>query len=123
MLFPALLIRASCCRFSVSERGLMKTSKLGIILAVSYLVLLCMSIAYELSIRIYDRGNSEFAGMLSVALTFPTSVLLIWLADSGLGVKVGGSDVSFVLILGLAAAVNASVIYVIVSLLGALARR
>lgn len=101
----------------------MKTPKLGIVLAGSYLALLGLSIAYELGIRVFDRGNSEFAGMLSVALTLPTSVLLIWLADSGFGVKVGGSDVSFVLILGLAALVNACLIYVIVSLLRALFRR
>jgi hypothetical protein len=67
---------------------MMKTSKLGIILSVSYLVLLGISIAYEHSIRIYDRGNSEFAGILSIALTSPTGVLLIWLADSWFGVKV-----------------------------------
>ena len=102
---------------------MMKTSKLGIILAGAYLVLLGMSIAYELSIRIYDRGNSEFAGMWSIALTLPTGVLLVWLADSGFGIKVGGSDVSFVLILGLAALMNACIIYVIVSSLLALVRR
>ena len=95
----------------------MKTSKLGITLAGSYLALLCLSIAYELGIRIYDRGNSEFAGMLSIALTLPTGVLLVWLADSGFGIKVGGSDAAFVSILGLAAVVNACIIYVIVSLL------
>lgn len=101
----------------------MKTSKLGIILAVSYLVLPGLSIAYELSIRIYDRGNSEFAGMLSIALTLPAGVLLAWVAESGFGVKVGDSDASFVLILGLAALVNACVIYVIVSLLRTSVRR
>lgn len=65
--------------------------------------------------RIYDRGDSEFAGLLSIALTLPTGVLLVWLADSGLGVKVGDSDASFVLVLGLAALVNACIIYVPVS--------
>ncbi len=101
----------------------MKTSKLGIILAGAYLVLLGLSIAYELSIRIYDRGNSEFAGMLSIALTLPTGVLLVWLADSGFGIKVGDSDASFVLILGLAALVNACIIYLIINLLRTFVRR
>ena len=107
----------------LSVKRMMRTSKLGTVLAVSYLVLSGLSIAYELSIRIYDRGNSEFAGMLSIALTLPTGVLLAWLADSGLGVKVGDSDASFVLILGLAALANACAIYVIVSLLQAWVRR
>ena len=51
-----------------------------------------LSTAYEPSVRIYDRGHSELAGMMSISLTLPTGVLLAWLTESELGVKVGDSD-------------------------------
>ena len=55
----------------------MITNKLARILAGCYLLLAVSVVVYELSIRIFDRGNSEFAGMLSVVLTFPASLILI----------------------------------------------
>jgi hypothetical protein len=100
-----------------------KTSNTAIILTVSYLVLTGLSIVYELSIRIYDRGNSEFAGVLSTGLTLPTSVLLIGVAESVFGVRIGDSDVAFVSILGLSALMNACIIYVIVRLLSKLIKK
>jgi len=82
------------------------------ILAGSYLALVALSIGYELSIRLFDRGNSEFAGMLSAALTLP-SLLAVAVAGGAFGVHVGDSDVSFVVMLGLAALVNAAAIFAI----------
>ena len=95
----------------------MTTRKLGTILTGCYLVLAASAVAYELSIRIYDRGNSEFAGMLSMAVTLPASLLLVWMVKAGFGVNVGDSDVSFVVILGLSALVNACVIWMILVML------
>ena len=92
----------------------MRPSRLGIIVAGSYLALAALSIGYELSIRIFDRGNSEFAGMFSSLLTLPTVLAAIWIADRVCGVKVGGSDTAFVVILGLAALANAAIIFLIV---------
>jgi hypothetical protein len=108
---------------TVSKKGMMEISKPSIIAAGLYLLLLVLSITYELSIRIYDRGNSEFAGMLSTALTLPTSVPLIWLANSAFGIKPGHSNVSFVSILGFAALANACLIYAVAFLLHKLIRR
>ena len=88
-------------------------SKLASILAGSYLALAALSIGYELSIRIFDRGNSEFAGMLSMALTLPTVLAAISIAGRTFGVRPGDSDTAFVVILGLAALVNAAAIFAI----------
>ena len=89
-------------------------------LAGGYLVLAASAIAYELGIRIFDRGNSEFAGMLSMALTLPSSLALVVMSRAVVGVTVGDSDASFVVILGLSALVNGFIIWAI---LRALSRR
>lgn len=94
----------------------MKSDKKPLItIARAYLILAALSICYELSIRIFDTGNSEFAGMLSFALTLPSSLLVNWIATSVFGVRVGDSNASFVVILGLAALMNAGFIHVVVS--------
>ena len=95
----------------------MITRKLSTILTGCYLVLAASAIAYELSIRIYDRGNSEFAGMLSMAVTLPASLLLVLMSKAAFSVNVGDSDVSFVVILGLSALANACVIWMILVML------
>ena len=92
-------------------------SKLAWILAGSYLALAALTIGYELSIRLFDRGNSEFAGMLSAALTLPGVLAVISLVGLTLGVHVGDSDTSFVVILGLSALVNAAAIFAIARVL------
>jgi hypothetical protein len=94
-----------------------RPSKLGLIIAGSYLTLAALSIGYELSIRLFDRGNSEFAGMLSTVLTLPTVLAAISIANRVFGVRVGDTDTSFVVILGLAALANAAILFVIVRLL------
>ena len=91
----------------------MITKNLGTILTGGYWVLSASTVAYELSIRIFDRGNSEFAGMLSVALTLPASLVLIWIGKAAFGVNVGHSDVSFVVILGLSALANACIVWLV----------
>lgn len=96
------------------------TTRLARMLAGGYLVLAASAIAYELGIRIFDRGNSEFAGMLSMALTLPSSLALVVMSRAVVGVTVGDSDASFVVILGLSALVNGFIIWAI---LRALSRR
>ncbi len=91
----------------------MITKRLSTILTGSYLVVAASAVAYELSIRIFDRGNSEFAGMLSVGLTLPASLVLIWIGKVVFGVNVGDSDVSFVVILGLSAFANACIVWLV----------
>jgi hypothetical protein len=91
----------------------MITKKLGTILTGGYLVLAASAVAYELSIRIFDRGNSEFAGMLSVVMTLPASLVLIWIGKAAFGVNVGDSDGLFVAILGLSALANAGIVWLV----------
>ncbi len=86
----------------------------GIIVTGCYLALAGVAIAYELSIRIYDTGDSEFAGMLSFLLTLPASLIVSFIASRGFGAKAGDSNTTFVVILGLAALVNACGIYAMV---------
>ena len=54
--------------------------RIASILAGSYLALAAICIGYELSIRLFDRGNSEFAGMLSFALTLPGVLAIVSVA-------------------------------------------
>ena len=95
----------------------MITRKLGTILTGCYLALAASAIAYELSIRIYDRGNSEFAGMLSMAVTLPASLLLVFMGKAAFSVNVGDSDLSFLVILGLSALANAGAIWMVLVML------
>ena len=94
------------------------TTKLRTILTACYFLLAASAVAYELSIRIFDRGNSEFAGMLSATLTLPASVALIAIGKAAFGVTVGDSDASFVVILGLATVTNAGLVWMILGVLG-----
>ena len=55
--------------------------------------------------------------MLSVVLTLPASVLLIWIGKAAFGVNVGDSNASFVLILGLSALANAYIVWRLVAML------
>ena len=84
--------------------------------AMTYLVLAAISIGYELNIRLYHTGTSEFAGMLSTVVTLPASLIVFYLAKILAHAQPGDSNAIFVLTLGLAAALNAALIY-------ALARR
>jgi hypothetical protein len=94
-----------------------RAKKRGTIVAGCYLVLALALVVYELSIRLYDRGNSEFAGMLSMALTMPASLLMVLLGKATVGVNVGDSDASFVVILGLSALANAYLLWLIAAIL------
>ena len=85
--------------------------KRAAIIAGVYLLIAFAAIAYELSIRLYDRGNSEFAGMLSFGLTLPSSIAIASVSSRMAGIKVGDSDTAFVVILALAAVVNAVMIF------------
>ena len=84
--------------------------KRAAIIAGVYLLIAVAAIAYELSIRLFDRGNSEFAGMLSFGLTLPSSIAVATISSRGLGVRVGDSDAAFVAILVVSAIVNALIV-------------
>ncbi len=87
--------------------------KRAVIIAGVYLLIAVAMIAYELSIRLYDRGNSEFAGMLSFGLTLPSSIAIASVSSRMAGIKVGDSDTAFVVILALSAVVNAVMIFAV----------
>ena len=89
----------------------MITKKLGTILTGCYLVLAASAIAYELIIRLFDRGHSEFAGMLSVLVTLPASLLVTWIGKAAFGVNPGDSDLAFVVIFGFSALANACMVW------------
>lgn len=89
------------------------SSKAATLAAAAYLAIAALCIGYELSVRLFDRGNSEFAGMLSFALTLPSALAIALFAGLIFGVRVGDSDATFVVILGLAALANAGIIFAI----------
>ena len=90
------------------------STRAGLVAGV-YLAIAGLSIAYELSRRIFDRGNSEFAGMLSTLVTLPSSLLMFFLTPVVFGVHVGDSDRAFVVILGAAALLNAGLLFLVVN--------
>jgi len=83
-------------------------------IAGGYLLLTAGLLAYELSVRLTDRGNSEFAGMLSTAATLPSSLVFIIAGRAAFGVRPGDSDVAFVTILGLSVLANAGLLWALV---------
>lgn len=101
----------------------MKISWLSFFLPFLYILLAGFVIASELYKRIYDRGNSEMAGLGSYLLTMPSSSLIDRIADSIFGVKIGDSDTSFTVILVLSAILNAILIYLVMLIILGLARR
>jgi hypothetical protein len=48
------------------------------IITVVYGILAALCIGGELYKRLYDTGNSEFAGMLSMAVTLQSSIAIAW---------------------------------------------
>lgn len=56
-------------------------------------------------------AHAEFAGWMSVVLTFPASLILNFVSAAVLGVRIGDSNHSFVALLACAALVNAAIIY------------
>lgn len=100
-----------------------RATRTAAIIAGVYLGIAALSIGYELSIRLFDRGNSEFAGMLSMALTLPSAIGVMLAAGRLFGIRPGDSDFAFVLTLGLSAIVNAAIVFAVVRWLGALAAR
>jgi hypothetical protein len=93
----------------------MLATRRAILGAGVYLGLALASLAYELSIRLYDRGNSEFAGMLSAFFTLPSSLIMFVLTPTLFGVRVGDSDAAFVTILGAAALLNAVLLFLLLN--------
>ena len=93
---------------------MMKAEKRAALIAGVYVLVALAMIAYELSVRLYNRGNSEFAGMLSFALTLPSSMVVAITSAFVTGVRVGDSDTAFVTILAIAAVVNSLVIFFVV---------
>ena len=96
----------------------MITKRLAVIVTAAYLGLAAGALVYELGIRLRDRGNSEFAGMLTVVMTLPASVLVIAICKAIIGVSPGDSDAAFAMILGLSALANAGLLWGILTLLG-----
>lgn len=95
----------------------MITKKFSMLMTGGYLALAASTVAYELSIRIYDRGNSEFAGMLSTVLTLPASLAVIVIGKMAFGVNPGDSDALFVAILGVSVLANACLVWMCLSML------
>ena len=87
----------------------------GGVLAASYLLVVGLSIFYEIGLRIHDMAHSEFSGWLSAVLTLPSILLVNFSSSSVMGVRMGDSNTSFVLIVGFAATLNAAIIYALTS--------
>lgn len=92
-------------------------NKVSIIITGIYFAFAGFFFASELYTRLYDRGNSEMAGLVTFLLTTPSSFLIDWLSNSLFGIAVGSSDTGFVSILGLSLLLNSAVIYLIISIL------
>lgn len=79
--------------------------------AALYLIVPALTVSYELSIRIFDTGNSEFAGMLSSLVTLPSFVVVLGVGAKVFGARPGDSNLAFVAMFLAAALMNAALIY------------
>ena len=89
----------------------MSISTRAVILAAGYLLVVGAAISYEIGIRVQDPAHSEFAGWLSAVLTLPSVLLVNFSSGFVLGVRMGDSNTSFVLIAGTAALLNVAIAY------------
>jgi hypothetical protein len=90
---------------------------MSVIFTVVYLLFVGFFFANELYVRLYDRGNSEMAGLVTYFLTLPSSWLIDSVSKSLFGMDVGSSDTSFIFILGSSAVLNATIILLILRIL------
>jgi hypothetical protein len=97
-------------------------SKLGIVCAAVYLILVGIVFANELYVRLYDRGNSAMAGLATFLLSSPSSFLIDRLSNFLFGVAVGASDTAFISILSVSIISNAALLYFLVVILQNLVR-
>lgn len=101
----------------------MTNNRISFIVAFLYLFLAGAIFASELYKRIYDRGNSEMAGLATYLLTMPSSSIIDRIAESVFGIKNGGSDAGFIIIAALSAIMNSIFVYLIIMALLGLLRR
>jgi hypothetical protein len=101
----------------------MKTTWLCEIIPLLYFLFTGFVFASELYTLIYDRGNSEMAGLGSYLLTTPSSFLIEWIANLLFAVKIGTSDTAFTVILGLSVILNTALLYLIMIVLLGLGQR
>lgn len=102
----------------------MTTTWLSVIIPLLYLLFTGFVFASELYTLIYDRGNSEMAGLGSYLLTMPSSFLIEWIAKLLFAVKgYGDSDAVFTVILGLSIILNTALVYLVMSVLINLGQR
>ena len=93
-----------------SARLHMKAARLAPLIAAGAYFLIAGGIALsELHTRIFDRGNSEMAGLATYAIALPSS----YVTDSILefaGMPIGGSDTAFMLFCVLSVLVNSMLV-------------
>jgi hypothetical protein len=86
------------------------TRRFAAIVAGTYLLLAALLIRYELSVRMLHTAQ-ELTGLLSAGFTLPSIILVQVIAAAAFGVRMGDSDATFVTIPGLAALLNAFLLY------------
>ncbi len=107
--FAAHVISAVCLLIERIIQTCMRKSKLGLILATTYLLLVIASILYALYKFHFAPINSEFAGLGSILLTLPLSLMTFSLFDSVLN----DSLIVTFSIISLCAVFNAGILYLI----------
>ena len=90
----------------------------GLKYAAFYLIVPALTMSYEMGIRVYDTGNSEFAGMLSALVTLPSILLVQGFAGTLFGVRAGDSNLAWIAVFGLSALTNAGLIWGAARLVG-----
>ena len=93
----------------------MRASKAAVVAGVGYLVLVGTVIAFEYREFIHPPGDSLWVGMLSALATMPTSLVVAAVNRQMGGATAGESPGAFVLIMGVAAVVNAAALFALIS--------
>ena len=95
----------------------MRASKTAVAVALGYLALVGALIAFEYREFIHPPGDGRWVGMLSALATMPTSFVVAAINRQMGGATAGESPGAFVLIMGVAAVLNAAALFALISAL------
>jgi len=92
----------------------MTPKRLTTIIAATYAIVAAATVCCEFGVRVHDRANSEFAGILSVIVTLPSSLVMLWVGRAFFAVRPGERDAAFLAILGASVLANAGLLWFVI---------
>ena len=85
-----------------------------LITSLSYSLIASVVALSEVHTRIFDRGNSEMAGLATYLVTLPSSATVDVIMETA-GSPIGSSDTAFMLYCGLSVLINSGLVFLVAS--------